>query len=118
VSDVGPSIPVDPLVLAASTVVERDVLAASSDVDRHTLAASNAVDRDVLAAKRKNSINFLWEVTQAVLAFMLVAAVVKLALGEQAIDESLKTAMFLVIGFYFGRTNHTRPTPTRPYGED
>lgn len=91
---------------AAKAVVERDVLAASTHVDAL-----------VLAAKRKNSINFLWEATQAFLAVSLTAATIIAALGQAAIPDTLTNALFVVLGFYFGRTNHSRPTPSDPRGE-
>lgn len=55
------------------------------------------------AGQRK--INLIWEGTQAI-----IAAIVTLALiytSVQGIDAAeLKNAFFLIIGFYFSRTNH------------
>lgn len=62
------------------------------------------------AATRKNTINMLWEYTQAFLAISLTLAAIYVAIwGDGTESETLKNALFVVIGFYFGRTNHTRP---------
>lgn len=54
-------------------------------------------------------INMLWETTQAVIA--LGVTLVALYANLQGIDSGgLDNAFFLVIGFYFGRTNHVRPS--------
>ena len=76
------------------------------------------IDANMLAAQRKNKINFLWEATQAFLAISLTGATVFAALRSDArIPDTLTNALFVVLGFYFGRTNHSRPTPTDPRGE-
>lgn len=60
-------------------------------------------------------INLIWETTQAIIALgvtggtLYVAA--RLALRQQAEVGAfllLSNAFFLVIGFYFSRTNHTK----------
>lgn len=62
-------------------------------------------------------VNLIWEYTQAFIAGMVVTTVLCVAGFETAWGpEALKTAAFgfligvanLVIGFYFGRTNHQR----------
>jgi len=60
-------------------------------------------------------INLIWEVTQAVVALSVTmvtlyvsAALTLSAKGDQAAALLLSNAFFLVIGFYFGRTNHQR----------
>lgn len=60
-------------------------------------------------------VNVLWEVTQAAIALLVTIATLyvssNLALkgaGETASFLLLSNAFFLVIGFYFGRTNHQR----------
>ena len=73
------------------------------------------------AATRQNTINRTWETVQAVLAVSLVMSMIFASLwgvvvkGDPAttaqVPESLKAATFIVLGFYFGRTNHTRPIP-------
>jgi hypothetical protein len=81
---------------------------------------------DQQAATRHNRINMLWEYTQALLAISLTIGTIYASLRTGAGDvthtpsgttvalpvpETLKNALFVVLGFYFGRTNHSRPTP-------
>jgi len=52
-------------------------------------------------------VNLIWEFTQALIAFSVTAAKIYLAVA-MILNPSLDNAFFLVIGFYFGRTNHQR----------
>jgi hypothetical protein len=65
----------------------------------------------------QRKINLIWEVTQAVIALSVVAANLAVAIhvgfesgsGNGAVKEvppMLTNSLFLVIGFYFSRTNH------------
>jgi hypothetical protein len=62
--------------------------------DRHT------------AGKRK--INLIWEFTQSTIALLITAATIIAVLFALVEGNILANAFFLVIGFYFGRTNHQR----------
>jgi N-acetylmuramic acid 6-phosphate (MurNAc-6-P) etherase len=69
-------------------------------------------DRHALGQRR---INFIWEATQAVIALAVAGATLyvagRLALSDKGPEAAfllLSNAFFLVIGFYFGRTNHSR----------
>ena len=60
-------------------------------------------------------INVIWEVTQAIIALLVsgstlwVAASLSIRGGADMVTFGLlSNAFFLVIGFYFGRTNHSR----------
>ena len=60
-------------------------------------------------------INLIWEVTQAVIAVVVTLAtlfvVASLAIRQDAQTAAfllLSNAFFLVIGFYFSRSNHNR----------
>lgn len=74
-------------------------------------------DETALRTAGQRRVNLLWEYTQALIAG-LVTATVLLCTGYLVIAgvEVMKTAAFgflvgianLVIGFYFGRTNHQR----------
>lgn len=64
-----------------------------------------------LAGQRR--INVIWEVTQAIIAIIVVLAnmmppLVAMLTGHTALTapESVTNTLFLVIGFYFSRTNH------------
>lgn len=69
-------------------------------------------DRHTLGQRR---VNLIWELTQAAIAVgvsgttLYVAARLVLfeAINETAL-QLMSNAFFLVIGFYFGRTNHQR----------
>lgn len=62
------------------------------------------------AATRKNTINMLWEYTQAFLAISLTLAAIYVSVRTPSdVPQTLENALFVVIGFYFGRTNHARP---------
>jgi len=63
----------------------------------------------------QRQINRIWEVTQALIAIAVSGATLYVAAtlsifnnGEMAAFLLLSNAFFLVIGFYFGRTNHQR----------
>ena len=68
-------------------------------------------------ARDQHRINIIWEVTQAVIATSVSAATLYVSAqltmrptGTEAAFILLSNAFFLVIGFYFGRTNHARPS--------
>ena len=62
-----------------------------------------------LHAAAQRQINSTWEYTQAGIAVIVVLANVAAAFALPMANEMLSNAFFLVVGFYFGRTNHTRP---------
>jgi len=65
----------------------------TSEEDKHT------------ASQRR--VNIIWEFTQAFIAVVVTLANVYAALAK--IDsQPLNNTFFLVVGFYFGRTNHQR----------
>lgn len=57
----------------------------------------------VVAGQRR--INIIWEVTQAIIAVGVTGSIVYCAIAAKMSAE-LSNAFFLVIGFYFSRTNH------------
>lgn len=88
------------------------------------IAGTTTASQDLVDAGKRR-VNILWEMTQSFIAvtvtvFTLYVAAA-LALKENAQTAAfllLSNAFFLVIGFYFGRTNHQRqggvgPEPTR-----
>ena len=69
-------------------------------------------DRKTAGQRR---VNIIWEGTQALIALCVTGATLyvsaQLALKDNAQTAAfllLSNAFFLVIGFYFGRTNHQR----------
>lgn len=75
-------------------------------------ATTTAEENRHSAGQRR--VNIIWEVTQALIAVsvtcatLYVAASLALHSAEMAAFLLLSNAFFLVIGFYFGRTNHQR----------
>ncbi len=72
------------------------------------VASTTTEEEDRHSANRRQ-INLTWEYTQSAVALMVVLANVLAAFILPTRSELLGNAFFLVIGFYFGRTNHTRP---------
>jgi len=61
-----------------------------------------------ITSKGQRRINLIWECTQAAIAILVVSANVLAAFIGSTQMTLLGNAFFLVIGFYFGRTNHAR----------
>ena len=62
-------------------------------------------DRHTLGQRR---IHLIWEFTQALIAISIVCATVVSVFRLPETSELMSNALFLVLGFYFGRTNHAR----------
>jgi cobalamin synthase len=85
-----------------------------SELPVDVVPSSTTAEQDRKTAGQRH-INLIWELTQAVIALSVTTITLytasKLALFEPAQTASfllLSNAFFLVIGFYFGRTNHQR----------
>lgn len=67
--------------------------------------------REDKVAAGQRRINMIWEVTQAVMTVAIVGANV-FAMFRPPADETARAtmtnAMFVVLGFYYGRTNHVK----------
>lgn len=72
--------------------------------DLHAIATTTSEEDRHSQSQR--TVNMLWEVTQAVIAASVTAAFV-VAQFKRIESNTLNGAFFLIIGFYFGRTNHT-----------
>lgn len=72
-------------------------------------------EHDRLVGQRR--INLIWEFTQSFIAGGVVLANILAAFERFHVSvtgaERLWGAALLIIGFYFGRTNHTRPNGQR-----
>lgn len=90
-----------------------------------SMAPKTTVQEDLTTAGQRR-VNLIWEYTQAIIAISVVMANMGAALyntlqgkpGE--VSMILSSALFLVVGFYFSRTNHQAiggpgPKPTQPY---
>lgn len=75
-----------------------------------TLPSTTTAEQD-LKTRGQRRVNLIWEVTQAVIAIMVVGTTLSAALrssDERSAFIYLATTGGAVIGFYFGRTNHTK----------
>lgn len=78
--------------------------------------STTTVEQNLRTASQRR-INLIWEYTQAAIALLTVTSniayvfiglFVPASVVATSSAELLKNAFFLVIGFYFGRTNHAR----------
>jgi hypothetical protein len=69
--------------------------------------ATTTVEENLHTASQRR-VNMIWETTQAVVAVGIVGANIAAAFLLPDDQVVLNNAFFLVIGFYFGRTNHQR----------
>lgn len=84
------------------------------------IKATRLSDAEKLAVERHQKINMVWEYTQAYMAILVITVVLAtscfIAVTTKDEDKRFVALAFmiglanLVAGFYFGRTNHTRPT--------
>jgi len=111
-------------------VVAEETLQLESQITSKQLAAAARVDAEILRTEDQRRISGIWEGTQQRIALSVVwvalfvvsilvlspiiVLVVKGSTPEFAVTASVAGMLFLtgianlVIGFYFGRTNHTR----------
>lgn len=80
------------------------------------LTPTTTIEQDLTVAGQRR-INLVWELTQAGVALTITIAVILCALFKLTSPE-ITNAFFLIVGFYFSRTNHTqiggigeKPTP-------
>jgi len=75
--------------------------------------SENAHIERVAVSAGQRKINLIWEYTQAIIAILVVIANIAVwtSIGFRGIKvdvpSSLTDALFVIIGFYYGRTNHT-----------
>jgi len=70
-----------------------------------SVPANTTFQEDLTAAGQRH-VNITWEYTQAIIAVIITIAVVCSAFAHVTSPE-VTNAFFLIIGFYFSRTNHT-----------
>lgn len=94
----------DPPPVVPITLVAHEVMAEEHRTDK-SMPPTTTLQQDVVTAGQRR-INLIWESTQALIAILITGAVVTAAL--RGIESSVLTnAFFLIVGFYFSRTNHT-----------
>ncbi len=74
--------------------------------------APDTTHQQDLTTKGQRDINRIWEWTQSLIALMVVVCSCGLAIHgavtgtERPMSQTLSNMLFLIIGFYFSRTNH------------
>ena len=83
-------------------------------VSQQPLPPNTTLSQDKTLQGQRN-VNIVWEVTQAAIALTITIGVVVVAVhnglsGTESIQHEfpavLSNAFFLIVGFYFSRTNH------------
>lgn len=72
---------------------------------------ANTTEQDDMITAGQRKVNLIWEYTQAFIAITVVLTTMAKALvleNDVAIPTILATAFGIVVGFYFGRTNHQK----------
>lgn len=70
------------------------------------LKSNTTAEEDKHSAGQRR-VNLIWEYTQALVALSITGAEIYASL--MGIESAqLNNAFFLIVGFYFGRTNHAR----------
>jgi len=87
------------------------------NVPTQNINSTTTAEQDLHSAGQRK-INYIWEYTQAAIALITVLAniiyifamlfIPNISTGAATAATLLANAFFLVIGFYFGRTNHAR----------
>lgn len=75
-----------------------------------SLTPTTMAEQDRYTAGQRR-INIVWELTQAFVALSIVGANIAVVFATSVTRDTtiLENSLFLIIGFYFGRTNHLRP---------
>jgi hypothetical protein len=87
--------------------------------EQQPLSPTTTEQQDITTAGQRR-INMIWELTQAAIAVSVTMALIYTAVNKIEATE-VRNAFFLIIGFYFSRTNHAAiggigPKPRYPYG--
>ena len=83
-----------------------------------SIPAKTTFQEDLVTASQRK-INLIWEATQALIAVSITFGVIYCSIVKTA-SEVLTNAFFLIVGFYFSRTNHAAiggvgSKPMEPY---
>lgn len=69
------------------------------------LPSTTTTQEDLVTAGQRR-INLIWEATQAFIAVVVVLSSIAVSVRGAEIPQTLSNALFLIVGFYFSRTNH------------
>ena len=80
---------------------------------------ATTTEEQSLTLKGQRNINIIWESTQALISIVVTGGVIYTSIAEISATV-LHYAFFLIIGFYYARTNHANiggigPKPTERY---
>lgn len=85
------------------------------DLPQPTAVDPTTTEEQQRATAGQRRVNLIWEFTQAAIALLVTTSTLfvasRLALSDKTATAAfllLSNAFFLVVGFYFGRTNHQR----------
>lgn len=83
-----------------------------------SLTPNTTAQQDLTVAGQRR-INLVWEVTQSLVAISITASLVYCEIN-QVDSATIRNGFFLIIGFYFSRTNHAQiggigEKPTQEY---
>jgi hypothetical protein len=122
--DIVSSIPLPVQVVgeSGSVVSHNDVQSQKNDP---SIPAKTTFQDDLVTLGQRR-INLIWEWTQAIISVLVVASNMIVAIYDGLFQNGvafpvvLSSALFLVVGFYFSRTNHSAiggigPKPTESY---
>lgn len=73
-------------------------------MENQPLTPTTTVQEDLTIAGQRR-VNLVWEFTQAGVAVLITLAVIYCAVSR-IVSPELTNAFFLIVGFYFSRTNH------------
>lgn len=73
--------------------------------DEQSLAPTTTTQQDLTTAGQRK-VNLIWEYTQAAIALGITIAMIYCSIVKIDAPE-VRNAFFLIIGFYFSRTNHS-----------
>lgn len=76
-----------------------------TETDKPLPPTTTQQEDNTVAGQRR--INMIWEITQSTMAVMITLAVIYCAINKIGSQE-ITNAFFLIVGFYFSRTNHQR----------
>lgn len=71
------------------------------------LAPTTTTEQNLRTAGQRK-INLIWEFSQAAIAMLVIGVFAIVTLREKVIDPFTAGIVGVVVGFYFGRTNHAR----------
>ena len=77
-------------------------------ISNSAVAPTTTVEENLHTASQRR-VNIIWEITQASIAVAITLAKIYTSIvvvNNPSGSETLSNAFFLIVGFYFGRTNH------------